>query len=249
MTRSLTPNDLISLPTLNADESLALGTALLARRTPEAAPRETDDAADELSSGVNGLAEELRAARRKPAVDPDVARSIDLRLDVGWSAFRDWLTGWTRAAKCPSKEQVLALHHAMFGEGLEWLNARYAAEWAASKTRIDVITGTPENPGYETLVRTTLGGAAFLDELHEAQLAYTDMVILQAPEALAENPKIREAMDELHATLREYVTAVLGTVRRRTPATATKAAALLGPLTSWESKKPAASVAKVAAGA
>lgn len=242
MNRSVAPQDLVSLPNLTADESLALGTALIARRAREPAPHATDDAAEELQLGITGLSDQLLAARRKPAVDPDVARSIDLRLDVSWSAFRDWLTGWTRAAKCPSKEQVLALHHAVFGEGLEWLNARYAAEWSASKTRIEVISGSADAPGYEALVRTTLGGGPFLDELREAHAAYTEMVIVE-PGAVVENPKIREAKDELEAAMREYVTAVLGTVRRRTPATSKKAAELLTPLTSWESRKPSVAAA------
>lgn len=244
MTRSIASQDLVSLPNLTADESVALGTALIARRAREPALHATDDAAEELQLGVNGLSEQLLAARRKPAVDPDVARGIDLRLDIGWSAMRDWLTGWTRAAKCPAKEQVVALHHAVFGEGLDWLNARYAAEWSGSQTRLVVITGSDGAPGYETLIRETLGGGPFLDELREAHAAYTEMVILQAPEALAANPKVGEAMSELHAAMREYVTAVIGTVRRRSPATATKAAALLLPLTSWESKRPSTAASK-----
>ena len=233
MTRSHSPQDLVSLPNLTADETLAVSTSLLTRRTKVVAPHVTNDAAADLAAVVAVLKNELLAARQKPAVSVDGAKLIDRRLDVIWAAFRDWLSSWLRCAKCPSREEAAALHHSLFGDGLEWINARYPAEWAASETRVDVIQ---KSAAYTALVRTTLGGGPILDELFEAHAAYTEMITAKEPEAIAENPKVREAMREVHAAVREYVTSVVGTVRRRVPATIEIADKLLEPLALWESR-------------
>ena len=233
MTRSHSPQDLVSLPNLTADETLTVSTSLLTRRTKVVAPVATDEPALDLAGAVAVLKDELLAARQKPAVSGDAAKVIDRRLDVIWAAFRDWLSSWLRCAKCPSPEEAAALHHALFGDGLEWINARYPAEWAASETRVDVIQ---KSAAYTALVRTTLGGGPILDELFEAHAAYTEMITAKDPEAIAENPKVREAMLEVRAAIREYVASVAGTVRRRVPATIELADKLLEPLALWESR-------------
>jgi hypothetical protein len=234
MARSHSPQDLISIPNLTADESVTLGTSLLTRRTKVAAPEATNVSADELRDAVLVLKDELLRMRTLPVVSADVAKTIDRRLDVIWAAFRDWLSGWLRCAKCPSREEATALYQALFGEGLEWVNARYAAEWAASETRVDVIQKSAANTA---LIRTTLGGGPILDELFEAHAAYTEMTTAKEPGAVAENPKVGEAMREVHASMREYVSAVVGTQRRRAPATIAIVDALLEPLSQWESRK------------
>ena len=237
MTRSHSPQDLVSIPTLTADETVTLATSLLTRRTKVEAPRVTNESASELLLAVAALKEELLLTRIQPVVSAEAAKAIDRRLDVIWSAFRDWHSGWVRCAKCPSKEEVAALYHALFGEGLEWINARYTAEWAASETRVEVIQ---KSAAHTALLRTTLGGGPMLDELFEAHAAYTTMVTAKEPESAVTNPKVRDAMNEVQAVLREYVTSVASTVRRREPATIEKADLLLQPLSQWESKKSAA---------
>ena len=134
MTRSHSPQDLVSIPNLSADESLTLATSLLTRRTKVAAHHATDAAAEELLESVATLKDELLLARQKPAVSAESAKAIDRRLDVIWAGFREWLSGWQRCAKCPSSEEVAALYQSLFGDGLDWINARYPAEWAASET-------------------------------------------------------------------------------------------------------------------
>lgn len=230
MTRSHSPQDLVSLPNLSADETLTLGTSLLTRRTKMVAPPATDDAAAELALVMTALKDELRGARQKPAVSAVAAKTIDRRLDVIWAAFREWLSAWLRCAKCPSAVEAAALHHALFGDGLEWINARYPAEWAASETRVDIIQ---KSPAYTALVRTALGGGPILEELFEAHAAYTEMITAKD---VTENPKVGAAMREVHAAMREYVTSVAGSVRRRVPASIEVADKLLEPLALWESR-------------
>jgi hypothetical protein len=62
------------------------------------------------------------------------------------------------------------------------------------------------------------------------------MTTAKEPGAVAENPKVGEAMREVHASMREYVSAVVGTQRRRAPATIETVNLLLEPLSLWESK-------------
>ena len=72
-----TPHDLVSLPTLWADETLALSTSLLTRRTKVVALLATDDAAAQLAAVVTVLKDELLAARQKPAVSADGDESVN----------------------------------------------------------------------------------------------------------------------------------------------------------------------------
>jgi hypothetical protein len=75
---------------------------------------------------------------------------------------------------------------------------------------------------------------AYLQKVH----AHYGQVVGATQPKVVESPQVREKLDALLASMRQYVTSVAGSVRKKMPATKTLADALLKPLTEWTSAPP-----------
>ncbi|UJR79178.1 hypothetical protein [Sandaracinus amylolyticus] len=233
MARSLTATDVVQLPTLSAEDAYTLVSQLLHQASRAPAPASLEELVIELASRHSTLQSQLVARRAKPGVDTKIAVEADRAVDTAWSALRDWLSGWVKlGAAVPRATEIAELDSFLFADGLSFLTYRFEAEWAESETRLTALRARRN----EELVRA-LGGAPFLDVLFAAHARYGEALGVAGDTAPApSDAKIGESRDAMLDALREYVVAVLGTVRRSRPATSERADQLLRPLAEWEAR-------------
>jgi hypothetical protein len=238
MARSFTAQDIIALPVMTAQETVALGRALetrAARHHLHGALAETlADVTATRTALAGALA--LKQAQSKPTSPEAIA--ADHALDRAWSATCQWLGAWARLGAPPSKRagEVLGV---LFPDGLSFVNLPYLGEWGESKTRLDVIGAQHLDKDF-----AALGGKAFLDALRAAQQAYGKALgVTDAAPAQPAPADVRGAMHDAQGALREYVAAVAGSVRRKQPKTSEVAQDLLGPLIDWQPERAATAAA------
>ncbi len=231
MMRSFTPFDLIQLPRLDAEETLALGRALVTEAKaagPLAAA--LGEALDALDLASDALADALLRRRRAAddRVDPEAARSADAALDNAWGALRDLLQARARLDDAEAAA-ARALAARIFPDGLTFLNKPYRAEWADSETRLALIEREGLEPGLDAL-----GGGAFLRALRRAHLAYGEALHVTAPRGPSpEASELRGAFDEAHEALRAYLVQIAASRRPKDPATLALAERLSAPVAHW----------------
>ena len=238
MTRTFSPQDLIQLPKMTAEETYALDQQLLAQaKEAGLLPATVEEARGEVEATAAILGGEL-AARQKglaPVVDPAVARSADRMVDTAWGATRDWVASWARLAPADPALQthVKAINEGVFPDGLGFLTLPFVAEWTESDTRLKVIAEKGLEGSFHAL-----GGTAFLEAIKRAHDAYGKALhITTARPQEAPDANVRPAMETNHDAIRDYVTQVMASVKRKEPATAALADRLLKPLTDWESNR------------
>ncbi|UJR87077.1 hypothetical protein [Sandaracinus amylolyticus] len=231
MTRSFAARDLISLPSVTAEDAYALASQLLTEAREARAPAAVGDRLDSLEAARGLLSAQLLSRRVGPGVNPLSAVEADRALDDAWGLMSQWLGAFRRLDDLLQASEVAELHSFLFGEGLTFLSLKFKAEWTASETRVTALR-TRRN---EDLVRA-LGGGPFLDRLFAAHARYGEALGITAPAPVANDTKVREALDGVLDAIRDYVVAVASTVRRDRPATVKRADQLLRPLTEWQSE-------------
>ncbi|AKF09478.1 hypothetical protein [Sandaracinus amylolyticus] len=237
MTRSFAARDLISLPPLTAEDAFALASQLTTEARAARAPAVLSEHVEALDASRGLLSAQLVSRRAGPGVDLQAAVVADRALDHAWGLVRDWLGAFHGLGDdAPRASEIAELHRFLFGEGLGFLTFKYHAEWTASQLRVDALRARRN----EELVRA-LGGGLFLDRLLAAHARYGEVLGITASAPVANDTKVREALDGVLDAIREYVVAVVSTVRRDRPATAERADRLLRPVREWESTpRPAA---------
>jgi hypothetical protein len=233
MKRSFEPSDLIRLPRLNAEGTLALSQALIteAREAGELSAA-LGEALEALEGACRALAGALLRRLRAAAgggVDPETARAADAAVDNAWGALRDFLSAWARLGDEAEAERAGMLLARVFPDGLSFLNKRYKAEWADSETRLLLI----DQEGLDADIEA-LGGATFLRVLRRAHGAYGEALHVTTrrgpdPEAIG----LRRAFEDAHAAMRAYLVQVAASRRPRDPATVALADRLNGPIIRW----------------
>jgi hypothetical protein len=232
---SYTPATVISLPRLTAAGATALGEKLLTA----AKAHQTN-----LTSGVAKVLGQLTQAHAglKKALSDQVPPSVpqgpesdapacDRRVDACWSGLLDFLTAYSKLPDVPQAAEAASLKANIYPDGLKFLLLTYELEWAEGESRLSRI----QAQGLDQRI-TALGGGLFLQALSAAHDAYGKALgLTQAPAAPApEPPSVREALDAFAATLRKYVTKVMGAVDDDEPATQALADDLLAPLATWD---------------
>jgi hypothetical protein len=242
MARSFTPFDLVTLPRLDADETLTLTAQILTHaRAEKGLTKGVARVVAELAERELRLRDALIINRKAPGVDPKTAREADRTVDNAWSALRSWVDGWKKlpASAFSHSDALLRLDAAIFNEGLEFLNYSFEKEHTQSELRLAIIKKDHEP------VILALGGEPFLKHLRAAHDAYGKALHITVPAPSASPPAdVRAAMDAVHGKLREYVTQVVAAIREEKPATQARAERLLRPLAEWESQAPAKTEAK-----
>ena len=238
MPRTFTAQDLIQLPSLGAEDAVALVTQLATAATNEGklAPP-IQEALDDLQATSAVLKIEMKKRGQSDGVDPAAARAADGVLDRAWSSTEAWLSGWAGLEAHAHVEAARGAHRRLFPEGLTFLTKKYKVEWTESEMRLDIIDEEKLDKLFDAL-----GGKAFLKSLRAAHQAYGDALgITCAKAAVGPAPLVRDALDATLASAREYVAQVAGSVRRKKPETEATATRLLAPLASWETSRRAAS--------
>lgn len=233
MSRTFDAQSLVTLPRLDA----AGGTALAAEIASAAKGRDLPEVISDALAAVKRTGATLQKAvglRGQPdAVDPARARDADIQEDAAWSALFHFLTAWAALPESfPQAKDARAAFQILFYEGLKFTQLVYKLEWGEAEARLTRIAkdGTAEAIG-------KLGGDPFLQNLKRAHTEYGKAlgVTAQKP-AVPAPPAIREAFDAFAAAVRSYVLVVAGQVREKDNKSAELAAALLEPITRWESK-------------
>lgn len=235
MARTYEPFDLIQLPRLTAEETLALARELETEaKAAGKLPEPVREALEELASARGALGDELLRRQRTAegaSVDPAKAREADRRIDKMWGALRDWLLAWGRLDGEPQAERAREVEARVFPDGLTFLTKPYKAEWADSETRLSLIKQEKIDGAIEGL-----GGAPFLRAVQRAHRDYGEAlhITTSRPEP-AETADVRNALDSAHDALRDYLVQIAASRRRSKPATLELADRLTRPVTRWSS--------------
>lgn len=229
MSRAFTPQHLIPIPTRSAHDTLALHSRLLVAARAAGAPPELMELIEDMEGSGQRLHSQLVARQAAPGLDTKRAVAADRKLDAAWSGLRDWVIGWVKLGEdVPRASEIRELYNFLFGTGLAFLNDRFDSQWAESNARLETL----RSGRHAELVRA-LGGGPIVDALLAANDAYGQALGTTAELPAPIEAKVREALDDLLASMREYVIAVGATVRRKRPETAALAEQLLRPLLEW----------------
>jgi hypothetical protein len=231
--RTFSARDLIRLPNLTAVETIALITQLHSEAQAQAPlPESVAEALEDVITQRTQLEEALQS-RQRLQFNPDsqVAREADHSMDLAWSAVRDLVTAWRKvpAGTAPSADSLAALERDLFPDGLSFTTRAYRVEWTESELRLKTIA----TAGHERTF-SQMGATGFLQHLRQSHEHYGKVLGITAASAPSEtDATVRKVLTSTHDALREYVTQVAGSVRRRDPSTQARADRLLGPLTRW----------------
>lgn len=105
----------------------------------------------------------------------------------------------------------------LFPDGVAFINYKARKEWAIVETKLDTIA----TESLEAKL-AQLGAIPALAYLKQVHVRYGQVVGATQPNA-ATSPQVGEKLDALRDSMRQYVAAVTGSVRRKVPATQTLA--------------------------
>jgi hypothetical protein len=220
----------LTIPRVNATQAATLARLLVAAGNANVGanlPASVLEALNDLEATYPRLQDALVAPRDEmPGV-----RQADVVEDNAWGTLRDWLASWSRLpVGHPSGDVARKVLEAVLDGGkLDFLSLRVEEERTISDAKLNLIA----ERGYDADIES-LGGAAILDFLRSVNTAYGKAIdALGAADPSAAVRNIRAPFDDTRASLREYLVAVQGTVKRGKPETLELAAKLLRPLIDW----------------
>jgi len=235
MGRSFSPSDLIKLPRVSANEGAVLALELLNEaKAHKKLPARIDAARKRLEIAHHKLQAALTPAAGETA-DTQAQILADRAIDNAWSATSDWLRGWT---KLPGDEQAQAsaLFAVLFPDGLAFTQKPYKIEWQESESRLRAIDEQKLGKTFDAL-----GGDGFLHHLRAEHKNYGEALGVTSPKKQVEKiAVVRPALDALLDALRVYATKVAAHADPDEAGSEELSAALLGPLSTWHSRAPAA---------
>ncbi|MDI3282066.1 hypothetical protein [Polyangium sp. 15x6] len=230
MTRVLEPTSVVTLPRLDANQAMVLAQQLTAatldeKGDPRSLPEAVEEALDDVKVDRAALQDVLG-----PQTQGDV-RAIDKLEDNAIAALILILAGWSRVRGQLDLGDVAVEVGTRIGveDGLAFVNMRPRDEYGIVDTKLKTISRENLEMKLEKLGLGPL--LAHLREVHEQYgkaLGMVHAVPVEEPAA------VRARLDALTDSLRHYVTAVLGSVQRKKPATKELADALLRPLATWQ---------------
>lgn len=247
------PNEVIQLPRMRPGD---LGTLMLelsttargviaeastakaaAKRHNGAAPLDVPDrvveALDDLDAARPPLIDAIRRETPSDTLTPE-QRALDLKMNAGWRAVRlTFELGAQRATMAGDEAKAVRCRDAIarvLPDGLSFIAFVGRPEYTPSDMHLGVLEGE-----CAALCRSLPGGAETMRELRAIHDAYgrAFFITAPAPAQTETGPGVGESATEAAAATREYVAAVLGTVRRADPRTRALADRLLSPLANY----------------
>ena len=233
--RSFTAQSLIALPVLSAPQAAALATQLETHAKGHKLSPEAAEALRELVA-ARGALEAVHVAKVTEVSSANPAAvAADRVLDRAWGAVNELITAWVHIDDKKLSPLAKEIEETVFGAGTAFLKAKFHEEWAESRTRLTAI----EEKGLDAHF-AKLGAEVFLTTLKRAHAAYGKALgVTETKEAPAAAPRVKEALDEVGAAMREYVVKVSAMVSRKNKASSATVEALLAPLTQWQSSRSA----------
>jgi hypothetical protein len=255
MAATANPNDVIQLPRLRAGD---LGTLMLelsstgrgiaarldeARKAkkrpaelaalPDEVPARILEALDDMDQTRPALAEALRKPEADDGLTP-AQRAVDRRLDAGWRCVRQtYELGAERAAMRGDDPLATRLREGLkraLPNGLTFISPVGRAQYTESDTLLGVLEGE-QRATFSALPE----GAALLRDLRGLHDEYGRAFHITVPAPLAndDGPEVAAATKDSADAAREYIAAVIGSVRRADPKTRALAERLLAPLENY----------------
>jgi hypothetical protein len=189
-----------TVPRLSAAEAVALAVSLSSAHHTSGKGR--DARLDARLSEVVAKQKALSAVLSQAPEPASEKKKYDLRCDAAWRATNYWLTGWTLLAD-PLAESAKRLMQCLFADGLDFINATFDAQWAEQDRRLAALKNSQLEPLF-----TTLGGAAFLTELHASHREYGKALnITQASNTLPQ-PSLTTPLRSLAEAIGNYLVAL-----------------------------------------
>ena len=200
---------------------------------PDAVPPRVIEALGDMEGARPPLVEALRQSESPDGVTPE-QRSLDVRLDAGWRCVR--LTYELGEQRATLRGDVSAAAQCRddakrtLPDGLSFISTIGRDEYTLSDRHLGVLEGD-----LAARFRALPGGAALMTDLRATHDAYGKAfyITAAAPVAVAEAPGVGDAAAEAASATREYIAAVVGTVRRADPRTRALADRLLAPLANY----------------
>jgi hypothetical protein len=182
----------------------------------------------------------LKAGNAKTSESQTAQRVMaDRAEDAVWSAFHDWLQGWTKLSDYVPQVQVAqTLYLKIFPERLKFTRLPYKIEWSEIQARLELIEKEKLGSAIQQL-----GGGLFLETIVKIHKEYGEILGITHSKQLAEadsgtsDPSLKESFLDLASALRRYVLQVAAFADHAHPDTVQCADQLLSPLSNWETRK------------
>lgn len=236
--RTFEVEEMVRLPRLGAHDAIALVTALLTRAEAAGA---LPPAIERELTRVRGGLNTLRAGAETRAQENGQSDSKDewnRALDTAWAALRWWCKGWSLvpfAENAQQAEDGAKLEALLFPDGLRFTQLPFRTQWVESQTRLGLVEREALAPRI-----TALGGQAILDAVRRAHDDFGRALgLTEASEVSATSAIVREAMDEVVASLRRYILQVTAHADPDDPDSMALADRLLLPVKTWKSRAQA----------
>jgi hypothetical protein len=198
MKRTFAPEDLVTLPILDANGAQALALELLAIAAASPLAPAQKKAAAELEAAADALADAL--VKRGPRERAPDTKAAYRALAAAWKGLYDWLRVWARHAG-KSAEAAKQIEAVLFGDGLEFIKLRFHAVWVQSGHRLDWVA---EHPLSGEL--SDRGARELVKAVRAAHKRFGEVLYITAvaPRPVAK-PSVRAALDAVCRRLRVYV--------------------------------------------
>lgn len=222
----------VKAPVLTIGSAVALVDALSAARLAGKHEPDSVARARKRLEHAGAQAKRAMAARQRQLGDdaPPTDPALDAAADNAWSALRMRLLAWTQlpAQQYEQSSRAAALLQQLFAdEGLGFLKLPYADQWAAMGARLDAIDDEGLSRALESLA-----GREFLAHARAVQKRYGAMVraMLQRDEA---GERLIDYVRAVQKAMVDYALKVAATVDEDDAESAARAAAALGPITTF----------------
>ena len=227
-------NDIVALPRLSTAAAVTLGQELITAGKAQASLPDTLTTRFSAMQAAYEVLHQAFSQQQQIETDPKRAQTADSAEDQAWSAFHDWLFGWSKVNK-PDADAARAMYQVLFPTRLKFTQLAYKLEWAEADSRLARI----DKAGFVAEI-TQLGGGLILEHLRDTHRAYGEALGITALGQDSTPSGLREPLNQFLKCLRSYILVVAAHADEANPESVSLTDSLLSPLQRWQSRAPAA---------
>lgn len=200
---------------------------------PAAVPERVIEALGDLETARPTLVDALRAGGVSTTLTPG-QRALDTKMNAAWRCVRlTYELGEQHATALGDDalaERCVKGRARVLPQGIAFISLVGRDEYTMSDRSLGLLEGEQA-----ALFRALPGGAALLREVRAVHDQYGEAfhITVAAPAGKPETPGVARAVTDAAAAAREYIAAVIGSVRRADPRTRALADRLLAPLAHY----------------
>ena len=232
-------SDIVALPKLSTVAAVTLGQELITAGNAQASLPDTIAIRFSSMHAAYDVLHQAFSEQQQAEADPKRAQSADSAEDQAWSAFHDWLFGWSKVNK-PDAEPARTMYQVLFPTRLKFTQLAYKLEWAEADARLARI----DKAGFAAEI-AQLGVGLVLEHLRDTHRAYGEALGITAPGQDTTPSGLREPLNQFLKCLRSYILVVAAHADEANPESVSLTDSLLSPLQRWQSRAPAAATPPV----